>query len=1491
MYNNYASNCADRPVYAKRVTQAWHHDPGAYVYPAFGPVYDASDSYQAANSRCSSLDRTLRFDVTNLARSWEAGTYPNYGIASVASHSSTDSYREFYVQENASSLKPVMRVDWRNAKPETPLMQEPADGAVLGTVPTELRGSYQDLDADWGYNYFRLYRLSGLLWQPVDEGPGNVSECCHSRRGSLPPLEDGKYYYRAYSNDGTDSSALSDSAFFTLDAVGPPAPAVSSATHRQGKWSSSDDPELSWSTSDVSGIAGYWWDPDRSATTTPTTWRGAATRTSFADLAEGEWWFHVRGKNNAGAAGEVARFQLLVDATAPPAPVVSSPTHPDPASCYANDDATFTCSSSDLSGITYDDYLIDAVPNTPVIGADGVTRTTSTSATDPDRPDGQWYIHVQAWNGAGKVSPETDSGFRIDTTAPTDPSPASSSHAVAVASEDPTVEVTLTASGDTGCGLAGYSYAWTDSVDSAADAIPEVGPQTTTATSPQLPDGSWWFHVRGVDVAGNASADAAYGPVVIDWGVDAGGPDAPRGLHSTSHPDPAVIYAGSTASFAWDQPGSPDGVDAYSWHIDQTETSLPGTVAEGAGRTVDLELAAEGAWWFHVRARSGSGRWGPAAHMRVNYHPLAGAEPATVLRDDLPGEAVPELVAPPHPFSTVVAQPPGGLAKPLGQVGRLGDEPLLGGRVLPLVSPAGVLAASLDGLVLPAAEVPNLGVPLARTVTNIADLLFADLGFQLVGAATYDLTVIDHDAATSMTAHDLPVCTPVLVHSSQGVVDAQAANLRVAFCPDVLAVNELQAVDLTVDALAAGLHIDTQVTYAVDLPAEVSPVTGRLQLTTSAPAGHPVDSGPGDTTAGFQARLTYRNTPTTQQLELDTTASAVPDRFELALDDLAGTPQAKLVVTPLAAGDAHRYTLVADDQRATAGTYTARAALVGGDPTVSESLLLEGYRGGEVDSRFRYSQLPLSVDTELQARFDSAGEPQTLLVRSLQPQTASPATTLEADFVDPDGRLGMLALASFASDYRYQATVSYTDGLVSGGSVEALFPSGPPVDGRVQVALFDPARALTNLVDLRRFAAQTRIQALVTPDGTDAGTRPDGAELAVVNSTPVSDQIVQAYDYTTATPLRLAVVGQTAPTDQVGAAVAGVTLVQANAPKSIDQLRLAATDQPNGLPATLEVAGSSTGLVADTRLTLTQQDSTGEHGVVVPNPAAAHQFSAELTGDLGGFRRLEVAADSFGPNPSHAAQLYTRSPDGTLAAQAWFASPQASSQTATTPTGLVSDVPAALEARLAGLPHAWRLTAQGDYDLAARPVAVTLDYDLVEDAPLAAQQVTDVRRDLTLAHSGIPATTGLAVKPAFDVAGQLTTASLHGTQTAGAGTAADSPASHLLLSYSDLELALTSPPATFAYDLSQQGDPTGPDTRLILTQQQSSPSSSPHPTATSTPTCEWSTPPAAHPGSWPACATSPPPAQKAARSPTCCGTPSPRTSPSAWPRPPAATRS
>ncbi len=102
-----------------------------------------------------------------------------------------------------------------------------------------------------------------------------------------------------------------------------------------------------------------------------------------------------------------------------------------------------------------------------------------------------------------------------DTVPPSNPSPVSTSHPVGVLSTRNTIVMTWSGAFDQGSGVDGFSYHWDKLSTSTPDEVKDAEETSTGATSAPLAGGSYYFHLRTRDNAGNWSAPAHVGPYVV----------------------------------------------------------------------------------------------------------------------------------------------------------------------------------------------------------------------------------------------------------------------------------------------------------------------------------------------------------------------------------------------------------------------------------------------------------------------------------------------------------------------------------------------------------------------------------------------------------------------------------------------------------------------------------------------------------------------------------------------------------------------------------------------------------------------------------------------------------------------------------------------------------------------------------------------------------------------------------------------------------------
>ena len=113
------------------------------------------------------------------------------------------------------------------------------------------------------------------------------------------------------------------------------------------------------------------------------------------------------------------------------------------------------------------------------------------------------------------AGPTTAVSSPDDTVPPSNPSPVSTSHPVATPTPRSVIVVAWSGAFDQGTGVDGFSYHWDQAAATEADAVKDAEETATSAQSPILPAGTYYFHLRTRDNAGNWSSSVHAGPYVI----------------------------------------------------------------------------------------------------------------------------------------------------------------------------------------------------------------------------------------------------------------------------------------------------------------------------------------------------------------------------------------------------------------------------------------------------------------------------------------------------------------------------------------------------------------------------------------------------------------------------------------------------------------------------------------------------------------------------------------------------------------------------------------------------------------------------------------------------------------------------------------------------------------------------------------------------------------------------------------------------------------
>ncbi|NQT73717.1 MAG: M23 family metallopeptidase, partial [Chloroflexi bacterium] len=250
------------------------------------------------------------------------------------------------------------------------------------------------------------------------------------------------------------------------------------------------------------------------------------------------------------------------------------------------DDVTFSWQGSDTDGkVNGYERMMDGV------GA----STIFTSEPFNNLPEGSHTFNVRCLDDDGAYSSWATRTFTVDTVLPPVPIISSSTHTEGVWSNNDDPSFSWIEPSDAS-GIIGYSYYF----DQNSSTIPNTTSEGTSKSKgySNAIDGTWYFHVRAKDGAGNWGSPDHYGPVKIDDTP----PTAPISLTAL----PSDWTNNSVFSIGWTDPSDPSGIDKAYYKID----SAPSGPTDGIWSTINPFPAAatsEGGQAIYVWLMDGAG--------------------------------------------------------------------------------------------------------------------------------------------------------------------------------------------------------------------------------------------------------------------------------------------------------------------------------------------------------------------------------------------------------------------------------------------------------------------------------------------------------------------------------------------------------------------------------------------------------------------------------------------------------------------------------------------------------------------------------------------------------------------------------------------------------------------------------------------------------------------------------------------------------------------
>ncbi len=326
-------------------------------------------------------------------------------------------------------------------------------------VEFQFAGSPVDVQAYATYYYAPKYSVSGwvtdsvtgkpIAGATVGDGSRNVTTDAEGDYTitRVPPntytVTASATGYSFTSQSVTVSSADQTGINFAgTDTVAPAAPQVSSTTHPFSTlWVSDSSPSFTWTTpADTSGITGYSYVLDQIASTTPdSTVDTTGKITSFAGIADGTWYFHVKAQDGAGNWGPAGHYELRIDVT-PPDPITDLASTSHTVGTPSSDptiDLTWTTPADSASEVVGCSVVWDQAAATAPDASIDIGNVTSLTS-DP-LIDGDWYCHIRSVDAAmnasiatARVGPFTLLGAPAPPSKPVSPNPGNGASDVSI---------------------------------------------------------------------------------------------------------------------------------------------------------------------------------------------------------------------------------------------------------------------------------------------------------------------------------------------------------------------------------------------------------------------------------------------------------------------------------------------------------------------------------------------------------------------------------------------------------------------------------------------------------------------------------------------------------------------------------------------------------------------------------------------------------------------------------------------------------------------------------------------------------------------------------------------------------------------------------------------------------------------------------------------------------------------------------------------------
>jgi hypothetical protein len=486
---------------------------------------------------------------------------------------SSDSTAEALASRESGATSPQLVVDHPDLTPPAPVLDAPADGALLTSATPSFSGTGGTAPGD-------AATVNVLIWADADTDETPVRSLPAVMLGggvfsvaADPPLPEGDYAVVAEQRDAAGNVGRSAVRTMTIDTSPPSptleAPADGSATADTTPSFSGiagddngDAPNVSvlvWQGSDASGAPSMTLDAARDGA-------GTFSVESPTALVDGAYSARVQQGDAAGHTGASPVAHFTVDA-APPAPTLTSPadgsTTTEASPSFAGTGGTATGDSATVSISVWDGTTAAGAPVT-TFDATADPGTGAYAAPPPAPLDGGTYTaRADQHDGAGNHGTSAPVTFNVDAPDATAPKPVLTTPADGSATNDTTPTFAGKAGTRPGDGDTVRILAWSGTDTTAAPVVDlsatRAGDGSFSADAPDpLAPGLYTARVEQDDDATNHGASAV---TVFRVDTDVPHPELTQPADGSSTNDPKPPLAG-TAGTATGDAGS---VSIHVW--------------------------------------------------------------------------------------------------------------------------------------------------------------------------------------------------------------------------------------------------------------------------------------------------------------------------------------------------------------------------------------------------------------------------------------------------------------------------------------------------------------------------------------------------------------------------------------------------------------------------------------------------------------------------------------------------------------------------------------------------------------------------------------------------------------------------------------------------------------------------------------------------------------------------------------------------------------